>query len=223
LTRPLVGGVSSAGNLGQRSGVIVLVKRLLPMKLPFVTLIVVFAAACSSGGGHDVVVAPPSSTTTGAAVASPTTSTVALTASDPGRPPAACAPRLSESVDNPGVAGLAHKMVPIPATAARVCRYAPLDAKVPNALERSGLTGSSSAVQHLEAVTNALHHISNTERIPCPLNPSTPGWTIAFTAGRASVTLVVAASDCGFVTNGTLSAGPTTSWLDALGRIATGR
>lgn len=187
-------------------------------KLPFVIPLVVLAAACSGGGSHDVVSVPPVTT---AGSVSTSTSAVSLSSASGGAP-ASCAGQLPGSVDNPGVAKLADTMVPITATAVRVCRYAPLDAKVPNQLVRSGVGGSVVARQ-LERETNALHLIPNAERIPCPLVPNTPGWSIAFAGAATSVTLVVSASDCGFVTNGSVTAGPTTSWLDALGRIATGR
>jgi hypothetical protein len=190
---------------------------LLVNRLLFVIPLVVLAAACSSAG-HNVVLAPPVTTAQSATTA---TSSVALSTAAGGST-GSCAARLPGSIDSPGVRGLAKTMVPINATAVRVCRYSPLDAKVPNQLVRSGVAGAV-VTQQLERETNALHHIPNAERIPCPLVPNTPGWTIAFAGATTSVTLVVSASDCGFVTNGSVTAGPTTAWLDALGRIADGR
>jgi hypothetical protein len=171
---------------------------------------VLWGVACSSGGGaHDV-----GSATTPTSAAT-TSSTVAAT----NRPLSQCPSSLPSSVDNTGVPGLGAKMVPIVATAARVCRYAPLNAKNANALVRSGVVTGSAAVRQLENQTNALHHIPNAERIPCPLIPTAPGWSLEFRDGASALTLVVSASDCGFVTNGVISAGPTTAWLDALATI----
>ena len=136
------------------------------------------------------------------------------------RPPASCLPRLPSSIDNSGLAGLPAQLVPITATSARVCRYAPLDSKRANALVGSGVVTDGAAVRKLESETNALHHISNAEQIPCPLNPTAPGWSIVFADGESSVVVIVAASDCGFATNGVVSAGPTTSWLAALALVA---
>ena len=111
-------------------------------------------------------------------------------------------------------------MVPVAATAVRVCRYAALNAPNANALVRFGVVTDAAAVRKLEAATNALHLIPNAERIPCPLNPAGVGWWIIFNGKGANVTLGVSASDCGFVTNGVVSAGPSTSWLSALARVA---
>ena len=164
-----------------------------------------FGGACASGGGaRDLGTTPATTSSTSAAK---------------GRPLDRCPSRLPSSVDNPGVPGIGTIVVPIAATAARVCKYAPLSATNASALVRSGVVGGGRAVRQLEHQTNALHHIPNAERIPCPLNPAAPGWSLEFGNGASSVTLVVSASDCGFVTNGVISAGPTTAWLDALAAI----
>ena len=176
----------------------------------FTAAVVVFGVACgSSGGAHDLGSAPAST------AAATTSSTVAAVH----RALAPCAARLPSNVDNPGVSGLDATMVPLEATAARVCRYAPLNAKHPNALVRSGVVNDAPAVRHLERQTNALHHIPNAERIPCPLNPTAPGWALEFGNGASAVDVVVSASDCGFATNGVISAGPSTAWLAALATI----
>jgi hypothetical protein len=171
-------------------------------------LVLLTGSACASGGASDLGAVPPS------------TSGVTSTPTGRSRPPAPCPAHLPSSVENAGATGLADRLVPITATGVRVCRYAPLRAKNANALVRSGVVTTRAAVRNLETETNALHHISNAERIPCPLNPSTPGWAIEFGSGGQAIALVVSASDCGFATNGVISAGPTTSWLDTLARIA---
>ena len=111
-------------------------------------------------------------------------------------------------------------LVPITATTVRVCRYAALNAPNANVLVRSGVVTDPAAVRSLETATNALHQIPNAERIPCPLNPAGVGWSIIFGARGTSVTLGVLPSDCGFATNGVVSAGPSASWLAALAQVA---
>jgi hypothetical protein len=176
----------------------------------FTAAVVVFGVACSSGGGaNDLGTAPVS---TSAATTSSTSVAVH-------RPLAACPRSLPSSADNPGVPGLDAELVPIEATAARVCRYAPLNARHANALVRSGVVKGAPAVRHLERQTNALHHIPNAERIPCPLNPTAPGWALEFGNGTSGVEVVVSASDCGFATNGVVTAGPSDAWLGALATI----
>ena len=176
----------------------------------FTVAMVLFGVGCSSGGGaHDLGTVPSS---TSAA----TTSSTSVAAH---RPLAPCPSRLPSSVDNPGVPGLDATMVPITATEARVCRYAPLNANPASALVRSGVVRGAAAVRQLERQTNALHHIPNAERIPCPLNPTAPGWALEFGNGASAVDVVVSASDCGFATNGVISAGPSTAWLAALATI----
>ena len=177
----------------------------------FFAAAVVFGVACSSGGGgaHDPGTVPVS---TSAATTSSTSVVVH-------RPLAPCPLRLPSSVDNPGVPGLGAKMVPIEATAARVCGYAPLNAKNASALVRSGVVAGGAAVRRLERQTNALHHIPNAERIPCPLNPMAPGWALEFGNGTSAVEVGVSPSDCGFATNGVITAGPSDAWLGTLATI----
>jgi hypothetical protein len=176
----------------------------------FMVAVVLLGGACSSGGGARDVGSAPASTS----AATTSSTSVAVR-----RPLAPCPSRLPSSVDNPGVPGLDAKLVPIVATAARVCRYAALNGKQPSALVRSGLVTAAAAVGQLEKQTNALHHIPNAESIPCPLNPTAPGWALEFGNGTSAVEVVVSPSDCGFATNGVISAGPSTQWVDTLATI----
>jgi len=175
-------------------------------------LVLAAVAGCSGGGSHDLTNATTSSTpastlgsTTTTAVAPPTTT-----------PPAAtCPATLPQPVS---AKGADKRLVPFTASSATVCRYSTVLAHPPNRLVRKRTVTDASEVAQLERLTNALHRISNAERIPCPLL-ATPQWVLSFVSAGASERLVASASDCGFVSNGVATASPTDAWTAALTRI----
>jgi len=176
-----------------------------------VLLALVAVAGCSGGGPHDLTRATTSSapastlgsTTTSAAV--PTTTSRAAT----------CPATLPQPVS---AKGADKRLVPFTASSATVCRYSTVLAHPPNRLVRTRTVTDASEVAQLERLTNALHRISNAERIPCPLL-ATPQWVLSFVSAGASERLVASASDCGFVSNGVATASPTDAWTAALTRI----
>jgi hypothetical protein len=111
-------------------------------------------------------------------------------------------------------------LVPITAASVRVCRYAPLDDPHPNTLTGFGVLDDESSVRSLEAEANRMVHLSNSQRIPCPLSTRAPGWFVTFSDATTSVDLSQTAGDCGHVYNGVLTAIPTAAWHDAVTRIA---
>jgi hypothetical protein len=111
-------------------------------------------------------------------------------------------------------------LVPITAESVRVCRYAPLDDPHPNTLNGFGVLDDESSVRSLEAEANRMVHLSNSQRVPCPLSTRAPSWFVTFSDATTSVALSQTAGDCGDVYNGVLTAVPTAAWRDAVARIA---
>jgi len=169
-----------------------------------VLLALVAVAGCSGGGPHDL---------TRATTSSAPASTLGSTTTSP--PVATCPSTLPQPVS---ARGAGKRLVPFTASSATVCRYSTVLAHPPNRLVRTRTVTDASEVAQLERLTNALHRISNAERIPCPLL-ATPQWVLLFASAGASERLVASASDCGFVSNGVATASPTDAWTAALTRI----
>jgi len=175
-----------------------------------VLLALAAVAGCSGGGPHDLTRATTSAPTS--TLGSTTTSADAPTTTSPA---ATCPATLPQPVS---AKGADKRLVPFTASSVTVCRYSTVLAHPPNRLVRKRTVTDASQVAQLERQTNALHRISNAERIPCPLL-ATPQWVLSFASAGASERLVASASDCGFVSNGVATASPTDAWTAALTQI----
>jgi hypothetical protein len=119
---------------------------------------------------------------------------------------------VSGSRSNTGVPGLVDKLVPVHATAMRVCQY-----DGDRVLVKEGVERLVSALTKLETETNAL-----TKDTPAPGCPSitAPRFFITFKDKTTSVD-VTEANDCGYVTNGKYVAVGDLKWRSHFNRYGT--
>jgi len=130
-----------------------------------------------------------------------------------------CPKILPDRVASPGIAGLARVLVPVAATRLDVCRYGPFaPAGGPLTVTRHFTLVDRVTVVGFERAVNTLPELSPGLVPNCP-NDDGHALVVRFSDAAHAVTLRVALSGCGFVTNGTRTARPSASWNDAAARL----